>query len=287
MSITVPLYGGSGSGTGGKLTVTAPAGVMVTVSKDGKTKTRVASADGVAVFQGLASGEWTVTITDGTQTATKTVAVTADYSMNMTFFSATINVTYPEGSVCTATDGVTTLTAPDTSGTWSCDVSNAGTWTISCTDGNFTDSADVFIAEDGQIASVNLAYKFFIYNNGSIGTPITSYGSSSDNGESLYINGNGVESIINHYATTYRFGKSGYKTLKATVFANSGCKAVLGTASIPNVEYFDQLTSYYQTSYGEVGTLTLDVSNIADDYHVLICAYGSGAISVSQIWLEH
>ena len=156
----------TGGGTGGKLIVTAPAGVTVTVSKDGKTKTRVASAEGVAVFQGLTTGEWTVTITDGTQTATKTVTVTADYSTDITFFSATINVTYPEGSVCTATDGVTTLTAPDTSGTWECVVPNAGTWTVSCTDGDDTDSADASIAEDGQSASVVLLYELYLIKDG-------------------------------------------------------------------------------------------------------------------------
>ena len=58
-----------GGGTGAKLTVTAPAGCTVTVSKDGKTKTKVAGSDGIVVFKGLASGSWTVTITDGSQTA--------------------------------------------------------------------------------------------------------------------------------------------------------------------------------------------------------------------------
>ena len=74
-----------GGGTGAALTVTAPAGCTVIVSKDGKTKTRTAGADGVAVFNGLASGEWTVTITDGTDTFTDTVVVTSDYTKEMSF----------------------------------------------------------------------------------------------------------------------------------------------------------------------------------------------------------
>lgn len=129
----VPLYGfgGGSGGTGATLTVTAPAGCTVTVSKDGKSKTKVAGADGKAVFKGLETGEWTITITDGEQTAQKTAMVTADYAAEITFFAATINVTYPAGSACTATDGTTTLTAPDTSGTWECVVPNAGTWTVS------------------------------------------------------------------------------------------------------------------------------------------------------------
>lgn len=78
------MVGGSG-GSGATLTVTAPAWCTVIVSKDGKTKTRAAGADGVAVFNGLASGEWTVTITNGTDTSTDTVQITADYTKEMSF----------------------------------------------------------------------------------------------------------------------------------------------------------------------------------------------------------
>ena len=64
-----------------------PGGATVTVSKDGKTKTKVAGADGVAVFRGLATGAWTVTSTNGEQTsAPKPVTITADYSTAITFF---------------------------------------------------------------------------------------------------------------------------------------------------------------------------------------------------------
>ena len=74
-----------GGGAGGTLTVTAPAGVTVAVSKDGKTKTKVAGSDGIAVFKGLASGEWMVTITDGIQTATKKAVITTDYNIVISF----------------------------------------------------------------------------------------------------------------------------------------------------------------------------------------------------------
>ena len=74
-----------GGGNGGTLTVTAPAGVTVTVSKDGKTKTKVAGSDGIVVFKGLASGSWTVTITDGSQTAQKVAAINTDYALVISF----------------------------------------------------------------------------------------------------------------------------------------------------------------------------------------------------------
>lgn len=152
-----------GGGTGGTLTVTAPANVTVTVSKDGKTKTKNSGTSGVVVFKGLASGTWTVTITGDGKTAQKNVVVTTDYSTVIAFFAATINITYPAGSTCTCSDGTTTLSAPDTSGTWACIVPNAGTWTATSTSGTETDSKAVTITTDGQSTSVELSYALFLF----------------------------------------------------------------------------------------------------------------------------
>ena len=152
-----------GGGTGGTLTVTAPANVTVTVSKDGKAKTKNSGTSGVVVFKGLASGTWTVTITGDGKTAQKNVVVTTDYSTVIAFFAATINITYPAGSTCTCSDGTTTLSAPDTSGTWACIVPNAGTWTVTSTSGTETDSKAVTITTDGQSTSVELSYALFLF----------------------------------------------------------------------------------------------------------------------------
>lgn len=164
MSTMVPMYGfgGGSGGTGAALTVTAPAGCTVTVSKDGKTKTKTAGADGTAVFKGLSTGDWTLSITDGTQTAQKTVTITADYTAAITFFAATIHVTYPAGSTCTVSDGVTTLTAPDTRGTWDCVVPNAGTWTVSL-DSGFAETAT--ITSNGEEQTID---KWYILKNGAL-----------------------------------------------------------------------------------------------------------------------
>lgn len=73
-------------------------------------------------------------------------------------FKATINATYPSGSTCTATCGSIKYTAAGTSGSASFNVKNAGTWTISCTNGTDTASQTVSITVAGQIASVTLVY---------------------------------------------------------------------------------------------------------------------------------
>ena len=174
MSIAVPLYGfGASGGTGGTLTVTAPANVTVTVSKDGKTKAKNSGTSGVVVFKGLASGTWTLTITDGSQTSSKPVVVTADYSTVIAFFAATINITYPAGSTCTCSDGTTTISAPDTSGTWTCIVPNAGTWTVAATDGVENTSESVSITTDGQIVAIELSYLLWLYKSGNTYNAVT------------------------------------------------------------------------------------------------------------------
>ena len=86
------------------------------------------------------------------------------------FFGATINITYPVGSVCTATDGVTTLTAPDTSGTWECVVPNAGTWTARESAKGFSDS--VSINSPGDSAELDVT-KLWLYKNGDLRTDNT------------------------------------------------------------------------------------------------------------------
>lgn len=163
----------TGGGTGGTLTVTAPANVTVTVSKDGKTKTKNSGTSGVVVFKGLASGTWTVTITGDGKTAQKNVVVTTDYSTVIAFFAATINITYPAGSTCTCSDGTTTISAPDTSGTWTCIVPNAGTWTVAATDGVENTSESVSITTDGQIVAIELSYLLWLYKSGNTYNAVT------------------------------------------------------------------------------------------------------------------
>ena len=153
----------TGGGSGCILTITAVASETVTISKNGKSKSKTADSKGVAVFRGLDTGKWTITIVRGGVPITRVVAVTADYSVAIPLFAATINITYPSGSTCTCSDGTTTLSAPDTSGTWACIVPNAGTWTATSTSGTETDSKAVTITTDGQSTSVELSYALFLF----------------------------------------------------------------------------------------------------------------------------
>lgn len=164
---------GSGSPAGETLFITAPAGVTVTVQKDGRTKMKIADNNGLATFRGLTNGFWSVQISDGEQTSTRLIEIVSGYSMTMAFFSAIINVKYPAGSICTCSDGTTTLTATDTSGSFAFDVPNAGTWTVTSTNGEFTKSETVVITTEGQNESIELLYYQYLFNDGYMYNSVT------------------------------------------------------------------------------------------------------------------
>lgn len=163
----------TGGGSGCILTITAVASETVTISKNGKSKSKTADSKGVAVFRGLDTGKWTITIVRGGVPITRVVTVTADYSVAIPLFAATINITYPAGSTCTCSDGTTTLSAPDTSGTWACIVPNAGTWTAAATDGVENTSESVSITTDGQIVAIELSYLLWLYKSGNTYNAVT------------------------------------------------------------------------------------------------------------------
>lgn len=156
----------TGGGSGCILTITAVASETVTISKNGKSKSKTTDSKGIAVFMGLDTGKWTIVIVRGGVPITRVVTVTADYHVAIPLFAATINITYPAGSTCTCSDGTTTLSAPDTSGTWACIVPNAGTWTVTSTSGTETDSKAATITTDGQSVSVALSYFLWLYKDG-------------------------------------------------------------------------------------------------------------------------
>lgn len=298
MSIAVPLYGfGASGGTGGTLTVTAPANVTVTVSKDGKTKTKNSGTSGVVVFKGLASGTWTLKITDGSQTSSKPVVVTADYSTVIAFFAATINVTYPSGSTCTATDGTTTLTAPDTSGTWACVVPNEGTWTVSSTDGDKSKSANVAITTNGQSESVTLQYILYLFKDNAdvVDWSKNSAGPlSSPNLSDINCNyGEGYRSSCIFY-TANKIDVTGYNSLIAKVptFTSSGALILGILVNAPsNIKPDGNLSfvakaAMYNDSLGD--TMTVDLSTLSGEYYVAIQAIAnwgtSPHMSISNVY---
>lgn len=158
-----------GSGSGSVLTINGVAGSTVTISKSGKTKKKVLDSTGKAVFKGLSDGTWTVTMTKGSKSVTRSITLNSSYEMTIAYFTATITVTYPANSTCTCSDGTTTLTDTNTGATEKTvifTVPNTGNWVISCTNGTENASTTVSITADGQSATAKLAYDLRLFDNG-------------------------------------------------------------------------------------------------------------------------
>lgn len=272
MSIAVPLYGfGASGGEGGTLTVTAPANVTVTVSKDGKTKTKNSGTSGVVAFKGLASGKWNVTIvnSDGKPT-TITADVQTEYTVTIAFFSATINITYPAGSTCTCSDGTTTLSAPDTSGTWACIVPNAGTWTVSSTDGDKSKSADVVIITNGQTESVTLLYITYLFKDGETYDSLTGGWGGTVNAEKQALEFLVAAGKTVNMATKSKVDMTDYSTISAKTDAN-----------IHNISLSliieDSFASSRPLAQAALATasdeVSLDISNITGSHLIRLASY--------------
>ena len=255
-------------GSGGTLTVTAPANVTVTVFKNGKAKTKNSGMSGVVVFKGLASGTWALTITDGSQTSSKPVVVTTDYSTAIAFFAATINITYPAGSTCTCSDGTTTLSAPDASGAWTCIVPNAGTWTVSSTDGDKSKSADVVITTDGQIESITLLYITYLFKDGETYDSLTGGWNGTVDAEKqalqLYVAPEKTANAI----TKSKVDLTNFNTISAKTDSNPriGLTIIIASA-IPSGQVATA------SLHGAETELSLDISSITGEYFVWLSAY--------------
>lgn len=152
----------AGSGTCATLTVSAPAGCTVTVSKDDKSKNKVADASGLAVFEGLETGTWMLAISDGSDTASKPVLIRTDYSDRISFTMATITIRYWPGYDCRVTVNGHTEYAPDKSGIWAYPAYGPFTMTVSAIYGEDIVERSVEVSTDDP-QSISLCY---LYDHG-------------------------------------------------------------------------------------------------------------------------
>ena len=223
------------------------------------------------------------------------------------FFGATINITYPAGSTCTATDGVTTLIAPDTTGVWACVVPNAGTWTVSL---NNRFHEVVSITDNGQIVTID---KWYLYKNGNEYNGLTGgwqgrgWPTSSDFTSKAptivktdnYIKAkkeSGVESS-GVLETVNDIDMNGFKTLNIDLlYEKSGSAAwvrILLSTNRNSQYALDNMCSSLDLEDSDANvrkTVSLDISAINTDVDVCINLRGQSTptsqITMYNMWLE-
>lgn len=198
-----------------------------------------------------------------------------------------ISVTYPEGSVCTCSNGTKTLKARDTSGKALFNVST-GTWTVTATDGNKTKDATVDITTDGQSESVTLSYLLVLYNAGDQCTSVTGGYSARNSGTTFGSSAINV-SVSNGGTSTWAWTKNAidvteYSTLRVYAHPPSTYYRSMrfGVASSVNT------SNCIFASYSEIdinGNVTgqCDISGVSGNMYIVPC-FGGALSSSGGLW---
>ena len=226
---------------------------------------------------------------------------------------AVIAVTYPEGSVCTCSNGTKTLKARDTSGKALFNVT-VGEWTVSCTDGTDTASKAVGITYEGQVESVSLSYLLWLYNKGDECISVTGGWQSrawkedsnpaysavaptlTKNADSMHIifpasNKSGVVEIKKDIAL------SGYNTLKIILKSINNYTSDNVTPRLMIVPrsvtyWYDAVVGFVSFNKGQSGEYSIDLTALSLSESAYDIAIGgetyksSYELEVESVWAE-
>ena len=218
------------------------------------------------------------------------------YVSSGTSFSATINITYPAGSVCTVSNYKKTWTAPNTSGSWTFKANEVGYYTVKAVSGSKSNEEEVLITAEGQVATVTLTFEMILFDGGD-NTSVTGgwaytitnsgYGSDDVRGDNLTVgttlywlpgrgwNGGGTDqkSRSGYAHTKNKIDVTKYNTITAVSKHKAGHLTV-GNASVAL----------------KVGTVSLDISALTGSYEVRLGDTVSGdtcsEVEISKLYLS-
>lgn len=136
-----------------KIVVTAPAGSTVTCSNGTVTETSEEN-NGTWTFSWLDPGTWEIFASLNGLTSQKSVDATEakTYYVTLDYFTATIKVTFPSGAACTCTKGSEVLTAPNTTGSYTFQIHETGTWEVAATKSGKTVKKTVIVNQEKEYA---------------------------------------------------------------------------------------------------------------------------------------
>lgn len=208
---------------------------------------------------------------------------------------AVIGVSYPEGSVCTCTDGVKTLKLKNTSGQGIFLIPYAATWAVTAVSSSKSTSKTVSITAEGQVVTVELVYELYIFKSGSGLTAgysvagsggnvsnanISWSGDSSSGGISMYIKPavalNNYSKLCVDFECSYNYGGNygmgfgvGKDAGAGTMITNTSWTAKVTNGANPIAR----------------NTAQCDISALTDsEYIKVVGSYSAGKIY--NIWLE-
>ena len=186
---------------------------------------------------------------------------------------AVISVTYPEGSICTCTNGTKTLTAKNTSGKALFNVT-VGEWIVTATNGKKTNSVTVSIMTEGQFESVTLKYSFDIIVNGKFNYNAIGRWTAGDSSS-------GAGSLTEQDGYVQIYGPT------PTVFAGSYTSWV-STKALPTSKYKTLYVDYESVFNGFSGVAFLSIGGVdVTNVSPTVDARNTRAVDISSLNTNH
>lgn len=222
---------------------------------------------------------------------------------------AVIYAYYMSGAVCTCTDGVTTLTAADTSGEYCFLLPNAGTWTVSAVKDGTTYSKAVSVTRHYQGVTV-LLDKLYLIRDGVLTGAQSDWVTSWRNGTTNRVSYDDTGVFFN---CSYSPARGALQSVRRVSFGAEPAYSKL-CARFNKPESWNSSLLQYGVGYGDVilpgeeneiinnssfltGKVTawdntnlfheteLDVSNVTGEHYISIWV-GSVKIHATDLWLE-
>ena len=206
---------------------------------------------------------------------------------------AVIGVTYPEGSVCTCSNGSVTLTAKDTTGKAMFVIPSAGTWTVTAVSGSDSASKAVSITAEGQVETVELSFALQIVKDGVLvsGMNLDGLLRAARPGILTQKDGYVEYSLEGAYSSGRAYSvktvMAPYNTLYIDWIPHCGNDgAAVGLASNIGINTEDELKRIFQYSSNATQnnarqTTTLDVSSANSEYYVGFSLFGSATFTAT------
>ena len=192
---------------------------------------------------------------------------------------AVIAVAYPEGSICTCSNGTKTFTAKDTSGNALFNVP-VGEWTVTATDGEKTNSVTVSITTAGQSEIVTLKYSFDVIINGKFNYDVIGswVAGDSSSGAGSLTEQNGYVQIYGPAPTVYAGSYTSW--VSAKVLPTSEYKTLYvdyestfnGFSEVPFVSIGGVSVTNVSPTVDVRNTRSADISNLNTDHQLALIA---------------
>lgn len=287
-----------GSSAGGILTVIAPEGSTIEVVKGNR---KYVKTGGTAIFRGLETGEWTVTIKRNEQIATQKIEINANYELVMAYFNATIVTTFPtDCTSVTCTKGDIVFSVPSgslSSGEYTFNIPEVGEWVLYATNGTKEKSVTVSVIEE-KAYTVDIKFTLVLYDSGSEYPESTGEwsvtSSSGEYADACEITKNAKNMVFfagYHSTASFSHSKpidmSKYATLHILGKFDDKSTGESGTAGISTSNSGEEFNASVSMS-GDSGNVQRDVdlSNVNTNAYFKIYMKDTCQFTASKIWLD-